>query len=114
MAARPAGIVALAFALLAAGADARSAGPTLTAAPSVSGTLKAGSRLAAGTGTWTSTTTMAYTYQWYRCDQSGAHCSSIHGATGPKRLEYAAPVPVESVARTVKPSVFPMSACTVR
>jgi len=83
VAARPAGIVALAFALLAAGADARSAGPTLTAAPSVSGTLKAGSRLAAGTGTWTSTTTMAYAYQWYRCDRSGAHCSSIHGATGP-------------------------------
>src|SRR5262249_23366429 len=35
------------------------------------------------------------------------------GATGPKRLEYAEAVPVESVARTVKPSVLPESAGTV-
>src|SRR5204862_7539950 len=69
--------------LLAAGAGARSAGPILTASPSVTGTLEAGGRLAASTGTWTSTTTMSYAYQWHRCDRNGAHCSSIHGATGP-------------------------------
>jgi hypothetical protein len=83
VAARSAGIAALALTLLAGGAAARSAGPTLTAAPSVTGTLKAGSRLAAGSGTWTSTATVSYAYQWYRCDRTGAHCSSIHGATGP-------------------------------
>ena len=83
MAVRPAGVLALAFGLLATGAAARSTGPTVTAAPSVTGTLKAGARLAAGTGTWTSTTAVSYAYQWYRCDRSGAHCSSIHGATGP-------------------------------
>jgi hypothetical protein len=83
VAARSAGIVALAFGLLVSGAAARSAGPTVTAAPTVTGTLKAGSRLAAGTGTWTSTTPVSYTFQWYRCDRTGAHCTSIHGATGP-------------------------------
>jgi hypothetical protein len=83
VAARSAGIVALALGLLASGASARSAGPTVTAAPTITGTLKAGSRLAAGTGTWTSTTAVAYAYHWYRCDRTGAHCLSIHGATGP-------------------------------
>ena len=81
MAARSAGIIALALGLLAAGAAARTWGPTLTAQPTITGTAKAGSRLAAGSGTWTSTSTAAYAYQWYRCDAAGAHCSSIHGAT---------------------------------
>jgi hypothetical protein len=83
VAARSAGIVALAFGLLVGGAAGRSAGPTLTAPPSVTGTLKFGDRLTAASGTWTSTTAVSYTYQWYRCDSTGAHCSSIHGATGP-------------------------------
>jgi hypothetical protein len=53
----------------------------LTAPPSVSGTVAVGNRLTAGIGTWTSGTMIAYSYAWYRCDASGAHCSAIHGAT---------------------------------
>jgi hypothetical protein len=83
VAARSAGIAALALGLLAAAAAARSSAPTLTAQPTITGTVEAGIRLAAGSGTWTSATTISYTYQWYRCDGVGAHCSSIHGATGP-------------------------------
>jgi len=49
----------------------------------VTGAAEPGSRLAAGSGTWTSASTISYAYQWYRCDPSGGHCSSIHGATGP-------------------------------
>jgi hypothetical protein len=83
MAARRAGIAALALALLASGAQARAVGPTLTAQPTIAGTVEVGSRLVAGSGTWSSSSTVTFAYQWYRCDPVGAHCSSIHGATGP-------------------------------
>lgn len=56
-------------------------GPVLAAAPTVSGIVQQGQRLSATSGTWTGTGTIAYAYQWYRCDATGAHCSSVHGAT---------------------------------
>jgi hypothetical protein len=56
-------------------------GPVLTAAPAITGTLQQGQKLTASSGTWTSGGTIAYAYQWYRCDANGAHCSSIHGST---------------------------------
>ena len=43
--------------------------------PVVSGTLRLGERLTA------SGTTGTPAYQWYRCDESGARCGSVHGAT---------------------------------
>lgn len=63
--------------------DAIQAPPALavTSAPTIAGTLKAGQRLAGGTGVWTGTAPITYAYQWYRCDSSGAHCLSVHGAT---------------------------------
>ena len=42
--------------------------------PAITGTVRVGQRL-------TGTTTGATAYQWYRCDATGAHCSSVHGAT---------------------------------
>jgi hypothetical protein len=63
MAARRAGVVALAAALVTVSAQARSEGPVLTAQPTISGTLEAGSRLTAGSGTWTSATTATFAYQ---------------------------------------------------
>ena len=57
------------------------AGPVASVAPAISGTLQQGQQLTVSTGTWTGAGTLAYAYQWYRCDASGAHCSSIHGAT---------------------------------
>jgi hypothetical protein len=56
-------------------------GPTLSASPAVSGTVEQGQRLTGTSGTWTGTGTIAYAYQWYRCDTTGAHCNSVHGAT---------------------------------
>ncbi len=56
-------------------------GPVATVAPSVSGTTAVGRRLTALTGTWVGTDTIRYSFQWYRCDGSGARCNSVHGAT---------------------------------
>jgi hypothetical protein len=58
-----------------------SARPKNTAAPIVTGSAVAGSRLTATTGSWSGSGTLGYAYQWYRCDPAGAHCSAIHGAT---------------------------------
>jgi hypothetical protein len=53
-----------------------------TSAPVVSGTPQRGQALSAGTGQWSSTEALSYTYQWQRCDSFGAHCVDIEGATG--------------------------------
>jgi hypothetical protein len=55
--------------------------PTILRVPAVTGTLQQGAQLAGTSGTWSATGALAYAYQWYRCDPTGAHCSSIHGAT---------------------------------
>jgi hypothetical protein len=57
------------------------AGPSSTAPPAVSGPAQEGKQLVGTTGTWSGTGTINYAFQWYRCDSSGAHCKSIHGAT---------------------------------
>jgi hypothetical protein len=57
------------------------AGPANTSPPVVTGDARQGARLSGVPGAWTATGTAAYTYQWYRCDAAGAHCSSVHGAT---------------------------------
>jgi len=38
--------------------------------------------------------------------------ADVRGAIGPTRLAYAVAVPVESVTRTVSPTVLPVSAAT--
>jgi len=59
------------------------AGPSASTLPSVTGTASQGSQLTGNAGTWSGSGTIAYTYNWYRCDAAGAHCLSIHGATKP-------------------------------
>jgi hypothetical protein len=55
--------------------------PKVTTHPTVSGTPQTGEELAATNGTWTGGAT-TFTYQWQRCDQSGAGCVDVAGATG--------------------------------
>jgi hypothetical protein len=55
--------------------------PVNTAAPGVTGTARVGETLTAAKGVWTGTPTIAYDYRWRRCDDKGAHCATIAGAT---------------------------------
>src|SRR4051812_48823564 len=57
------------------------AAPVNTQEPIISGTAKVGNTLTASSGTWTSSSNVTYSYQWLRCDASGAGCSNIGGAT---------------------------------
>ena len=54
--------------------------PQSKAAPTVSGTLALGQPLTASQGIWTGDQ-LAFTYQWERCDASGAGCAAVPGAT---------------------------------
>jgi hypothetical protein len=68
------------------------AGPSAAARPAIAGTLQQGKKLTATPGTWTGSGTIAYAYQWYRCDRNGAHCGSVHGATRATYTEVGADV----------------------
>jgi hypothetical protein len=59
------------------------AGPVATAGPTVIGTAAAGKLLTGLSGTWAGLSTIAYAFQWYRCNGAGAACASVHGATSP-------------------------------
>ncbi|HEX4679274.1 MAG TPA: hypothetical protein VH210_08775 [Gaiellaceae bacterium] len=59
---------------------ASNAAPVNSAEPTISGTAQEGQTLSATPGTWTSSTTPTYAYQWRRCDAQGAGCANIGGA----------------------------------
>jgi GH25 family lysozyme M1 (1,4-beta-N-acetylmuramidase) len=54
--------------------------PVATSLPTVTGTPQAGQTLTSSVGTWSGAPT-SFTYQWRRCDVSGAQCIAIVGAT---------------------------------
>lgn len=68
-------------------------GPTNTAAPTISDTTpQSGQTLTAANGTWTGDAPITFTYQWQRCNASGASCVAIAGATAQTYTVQAADV----------------------
>jgi hypothetical protein len=65
------------------------AGPSSSAAPVVAEVIQQGRQLVGAAGSWSASGTLGYAYQWYRCDATGAHCKSIHGATKPTYTQVA-------------------------
>ena len=56
--------------------------PANSAPPTVSGTTQQGSSLVVRAGTWKGTKPISYTYEWQRCNASGAACVKIADARG--------------------------------
>ena len=54
--------------------------PVNTVRPTVSGQPKEGSVMTASDGTWSGTPPISFTYQWLRCNKSGASCTGISDA----------------------------------
>ena len=54
--------------------------PVNTGEPKISGTAQEGQTLTASSGTWTSASTITYSYQWRRCNAQGNGCANIGGA----------------------------------
>jgi fibronectin-binding autotransporter adhesin len=65
--------------------EATATAPANTAAPSLVGTARQGSRLGTSTGVWVGSAPLVFGYQWQRCDAAGANCADIVGATGATR-----------------------------
>ena len=65
-----------------AAVNASVVGPTFIASPGIMGTAAQGQQLTAATGIWKGVGPVGYGFQWYRCDETGNRCGSIHGATG--------------------------------
>ena len=56
--------------------------PLNTVSPAIlAGSIEVGSTLTSGTGTFSGSTPLRYTYQWQRCQPSGWPCTPIAGAT---------------------------------
>jgi subtilisin family serine protease len=71
------------LALGAASGGATGSAPVDSSAPTVTGTAQISETLTGSPGTWTGTAPLNYTYQWERCDSSGAACLAISGSSGP-------------------------------
>jgi hypothetical protein len=59
-----------------------SSAPANTSPPTISGSTVQGQTLTASPGTWSGSPAPTFTFQWQRCDNAGANCQDIVGATG--------------------------------
>src|SRR5919201_1157823 len=71
--------------------------PVTVARPVVTGVAQDGQTLTTSDGEWTGTPPIIFSYQWRRCDPTGATCADIAGATAPSYT--LAPADVGSTIR---------------
>jgi hypothetical protein len=57
------------------------AAPDNETEPSISGIAARGQTLTANPGSWSGSTPITFTYQWRRCNDAGADCDDVGGAT---------------------------------
>lgn len=74
-------LLATAAAGTAAGASAETLAPRVVSAPTITGNTIEGDQLGGATGSWSGDSPITFALQWQRCDQGGATCSDIVGAT---------------------------------
>jgi Ig domain of plant-specific actin-binding protein len=68
-------------------ATATGAGPKPSTPPSVAEVLQQGSVLTGSVGTWSGSGAISFHYDWYRCDATGSHCTTVvRDATRPTYL----------------------------
>lgn len=113
------GAAAVMVAVLATGAGARSTvAPSNTTPPAISGTAAVGSTLSASPGSWSGDTPISYAYTWQRCNDAGASCTAIPGATAPTytllSADAAGRVRVSVVASNVSGVASALSAATAQ
>jgi hypothetical protein len=78
-----AALAVLLFALTAGIGSARTAvAPNNTVPPKISGKAQVGTLLTTDDGTWAGTAPVVLSYQWRTCNDTGAACKDITGATG--------------------------------
>jgi hypothetical protein len=63
------------------GQGATAAAPQNTSPPTISGDAREGQPLTVSPGTWSGTTPITFTYQWFRCGANLDNCAAIAGAT---------------------------------
>ncbi len=56
--------------------------PSNTALPSITGLLQEGQSASVGSGSWTGSQPISYSYQWQECNAEGKACKAIAGASG--------------------------------
>jgi hypothetical protein len=64
------------------GAAVADTAPTNTSLPTITGVTQQGHALTIQSGSWSGTNPIVFTYQWRRCNTSGASCANISSATG--------------------------------